>query len=130
MSHIVKGTIETAYTDRDVLVRSMSHFGNVFQNAPLYRVGAGYTSEKYDLVLVDKTQDHFRLGFNFKGGLFQPYQEGYGSVGEWTRKVNQGIRDRYIAHTYERQLIEEGYNVTIKQLTDGSLEVEAEEASY
>ena len=40
------------------------------------------------------------------------------------------IEDRYLAHHYERELVDEGYQVQINAAANGALEVIAEEAGW
>ncbi len=78
MSHIVKGKVSVSYTDLDVLVKALSGLGEVRENEKLYRVGVGYTDERYSLVLVDAQDHQRRIGFRLEGAVFNQYQEDYG----------------------------------------------------
>lgn len=130
MSHIVKGKVLVRYTDRDILIKSLSPHGKLFENAPLYQVGNGYTSTKYQIVLVSNANETFRIGFNLKEGVWEQFQEDYGSVGEWTKQVSQRVQDRYLAFGYEQKLKSEGYDVKVTEKADGTFEVLAEEETY
>ena len=130
MSHIVKGKVNVAYKEKEILIKALEGLGFVTQDEKLYRVGAGYTTEKYPLVLVDRNNKEHRIGYKEKNGVWEQYQEDYGSYGHWTQQVSSKIQDRYIAFHYEKQLLEEGFNVTIKQHNDGTLELEAEEVAW
>lgn len=130
MSHIVKGTVSVQYTDFDLLKSALAHLGIVAEREPLYRVGPGYTSERYDLVLIDPQDPQRRLGYNREGEVWVQYQEDYGQYGAWTRQISSKIQDRYIALHYQRNLKEEGFNCTITELHDGSLELVAEESVW
>ena len=130
MSHIVKGKLSLQYKDSSILKKALERIGTVRENEPLYRVGAGYTRESYDLVLVDPRDTTRRIGFNHEHGQWVQYQEDYGSYGIWTREVSDLIRDNYIAFHYEKQLKEEGYDVTIRNLNNGAIELVAEEACW
>jgi uncharacterized membrane protein YfhO len=130
MSHIVKGKVQTAYTNKELLVKALSGLGKVYENEKLYRVGVGYTSERYPLVLVDSKKDKYRIGYRQNNGVWEQYQENWGEHGEWTKKVSELVQDRYLAFHYEAELKEEGFTVTIKQHNDGTLELEAEEAVW
>lgn len=128
MSHIVKGKVKTKYTDKVLLTEALSAVGNVRTNEKLYRVGAGFTSERYDLVLIDSTDDTRRIGFNLKNGQYQQFQEDYGSYGDWTKSVSQMIEDRYLAHHYKQALELEGFKVNVIEKHDGTIELDAVES--
>ena len=134
MSHIVKGYASVSYRDKECLVSALMGFdqipalGKVLQNAKLYRVGVGFTRESYGLVLVDPLQDKNRLGFSEERGIWQQYQEDYGSVGAWPRTLSALIQDRYLAFHYKKQTESQGFNASVVQAADGSYEVQAEEA--
>lgn len=130
MSHIVKGTVKVQYRDREMLIRALSPHGSIYENASLYEVGNGLTHSKYQLVLVAKENDTFRIGFNQKNGIWEQFQENYGTVGSWTKRVSQNVQDRYLAYGYERKLKEEGFEVKITEYSDGSFEVLAQEEVY
>ncbi|MDD1011936.1 MULTISPECIES: hypothetical protein [Pseudomonas] len=130
MSHIVKGKVSVSYTDLDVLVKALSGLGEVRENEKLYRVGVGYTDERYSLVLVDAQDHQRRIGFRLEGAVFNQYQEDYGSYGAWTAQTSNKIVDRYLAYHYEKQLKAENYNVTVMTQADGTLEVVAEEVVW
>lgn len=130
MSHIVKGKVQVAYKDKDLLLKALDGVGVVVENEKLYRVGAGYTLEKYPVVLIDPKNKEHRIGYKEKNGVWEQFQENFGSYGNWTRGVSEKIQDRYIAFHYEQQLQEEGFNVVMKQHNDGTLELEAEEAVW
>lgn len=130
MSHIVKGKIVVSYTDPEVLMKALTGLGHICEQEKLYRVGVGYTSERYNLVLVDATDNQRRIGFNLEGGVFNQYQEEYGSYGMWTAEISRQIGDRYLAFHYEKQLKSENFNVTVVTQADGSLEVVAEEVVW
>lgn len=130
MSHIVKGKVSVAYRSKELLLKALEGVGVVVENEKLYRVGAGYTSERYPLVLIDKNNKEHRIGYKETNGVWEQYQENYGSHGTWTKNASSKIQDRYLAFHYEQQLREEGFNVTVKQHNDGTLELEAEEVSW
>ncbi|NRC34284.1 hypothetical protein HB746_35520 [Pseudomonas aeruginosa] len=130
MSHIVKGRVSVAYQDKEVLINALQVVGNVFVDERLYRVGVGFTSEKYSLVLVDKSDTHKRIGYNLESGVWNQFQEDWGSYGEWTKAAASKIQDAYIAFHYQKQLESDGFNVTVTQQADGSLNVFAEEKSF
>lgn len=130
MSHIVKGTVKVAYTDQALLLKALNGLGLVVENEKLYRVGAGYTFERYPIVLVDPRNKEHRLGYKPENGIWNQYQEDYGACGRWTKGVAEKIQDRYIAFHYEKNLLEEGFNVKIQEHNDGSLELVAEEATW
>lgn len=130
MSHIVKGKVEVAYNNPALLVKALTTLGIVAENERLYRVGVGYTNEKYPLVLIDSDNPQHRIGYKERNGVWEQYQENYGSYGQWTQKTASAIQDRYLAFHYEKQLLDEGFSVKISQLQDGSLELVAEEATW
>jgi hypothetical protein len=130
MSHIVKGKVQTAYKSKELLIKALSGLGKVVENEKLYRVGAGFSSERYPLVLVDAKNDKYRIGYWERNGVWEQYQENYGSYGEWTSAISNLVQDRYLAYHYERQLQDEGFSVSMKQHNDGTLELEAEEAVW
>lgn len=130
MSHIVKGKVEVAYTNIDLLKKALSGVGVVSENERLFRVGAGYTSERYMVVVISPDNKDYRIGFNYENGLWVQYQENYGSHGTWTKGASKKIQDRYIAYHYEKNLVDEGFKVEIREHNDGSLELVAEEASW
>lgn len=130
MSHIVKGKVQVTYKDKELLLKALEGVGVVTENEKLYRVGAGYTLEKYPVVLIDPKNKEHRIGYKEKNGVWEQFQENYGSYGNWTRQASEKIQDRYIAFHYERQLQEEGFDVVMKQHNDGTLELEAEEAVW
>lgn len=127
MSHIVKGKVKVSYKDKELLLMALEGVGVVVENRKLYRVGLGYTLEKYPIVLIDQNNNEHRIGYKEKDGVWEQYQEDYF---RWTRQISNKIQDRYIAFHYEHQLKEEGFNVTVKQHQDGSLELEAEEVVW
>lgn len=130
MSHIVKGKVQVAYKDKELLLKALEGVGVVVENEKLYRVGAGYTFEKYPIVLIDQNNKEHRIGYKEKNGVWEQYQENYGSYTRWTQQASSKVQDRYIAFHYEQQLKEEGFSVTVKQHHDGTLELEAEEAVW
>lgn len=131
MSHIVKGKVKVAYTDKELLLKALQSVGVVAENERLYRVGAGLTRERYSLVLMDPNNKDHRIGYRENNsGVWEQYQEDWGSYGQWTRNISDTIQDRYIAFHYERQLVEEGFKVVMKQHSDGTLELEAEEQAW
>lgn len=130
MSHIVKGKVQVAYKDKELLLKALEGVGVVVENEKLYRVGAGYTFEKYPIVLIDQNNKEHRIGYKEKNGVWEQYRENYGSYGRWTQQASSKVQDRYIAFHYEQQLKEEGFSVTVKQHHDGTLELEAEEAVW
>lgn len=130
MSHIVKGRVSVAYQDKDLLIKALQVVGHVHVDEKLYRVGVGYTNEKYALVLVDKNDPLKRIGYNKEGNAWSQFQEDWGSYGVWTKTVSSKVQDAYIAFHYQKQLESDGFNVTITQMSDGSLNVFAEEQSF
>ena len=130
MSHIVKGKVSVKYKDPELLLKALEGLGRIEKNEKLYRVGLGYTTEKYPLVLIDERDKTKRIGFKQVGDSWQPYQENYGSYGRWTTRVAGKIEDRYIAYHYEKNLVSEGFSVQIQEHSDGSLELVAEEAVW
>jgi len=130
MSHIVKGNVSVAYVNKENLIKAMAGLGRVFEKEKLYRVGVGYTTERYDLVLISNEDEKLRIGYNLKNGVWEQYQENYGSYGTWTKKVSSKVQDRYIAFHYEAQLKEEGFKVIIQEQNDGTLELVAEESAW
>ncbi|MHC6555012.1 hypothetical protein [Escherichia coli] len=130
MSHIVKGKVQVAYKDKDLLLKALEGVGVVVENEKLYRVGVGYTFEKYPIVLIDQSNKEHRIGYKEKNGVWEQYQENYGTHGCWTQQASSKVQDRYIAFHYEQQLKEEGFSVTVTQHHDGTLELEAEEAVW
>ena len=54
MSHIVKGQVQVAYKNKELLLKALEGVGVVVENEKLFRVGAGYTFEKYPIVLIDQ----------------------------------------------------------------------------
>lgn len=129
MSHIVKGKVTVAYSDAVVFITALTELGIVLTNERLYRVMVGYTTERYDLVLQHPERPQFRLGFNLEDGRYMPYQEDYGDVGEWTRRVSAELADMYLAQHYAAALRAENYQVEIRR-ENGHLEVIAEEAVW
>jgi hypothetical protein len=130
MSHIVKGTVSVAYINKEHLINALAGLGQLYENEKLYRVGVGYTSERYDLVLISDDDPQLRIGYKVNNGVWEQYQEDYGSYGVWTKKISNKVQDRYIAYHYEAQLKEEGFNVTISEQNDGTLELLAEESAW
>lgn len=130
MSHIVKGSASVNYTDKNLLVSALTGLGTLMQNAALYRVGAGYTREKYGLVLVDSQQETHRIGYQEENGIWQQYQEDYGTYGAWTRKMATLIQDRYLGFHYQQQLQKQGFNASVVQMPNGVIEVQAEEMTW
>lgn len=130
MSHIVKGKVQVAYKDQELLQRALSGLGAVVEKEKLYRVGVGYTMERYDLVLIDPQNKERRIGYKNEKGVWNQYQENYGSYGSWTKQVSDKIQDRYIAFHYEKNLKEEGFDVVVQEHNDGTLELVAEEACW
>jgi hypothetical protein len=128
MSHIVKGKVKTKYTNEVLLKEAVNGLGIVKTKEKLYRVGAGFTSEKYDLVLIDSTDDTHRIGWNLKDGQYHQFQENYGSHGQWTNSVSQMIEDRYLAHHYKQALETQGFKVNVIEQRDGTIELDAVEA--
>jgi len=129
MSHIVKGKVNIVYKDQELLIKALNGLGQLTTNETLYRVGEGFTSEKYPLVLVGEKNNQ-RIGYKENNGVWEQYQENYGSYGKWTKEISTKIQDRYIAYHYEKQLVDEGYSVSIKEFHDGTLELEAEEMAW
>ena len=127
MSHIVKGKATVAFTDKSLLVNALNGLGNILENAKLCRVGAGYTREKYGIVLVDFSKEDHRIGFNQEGRIWQQYQEDYGSYGQWTKRMAQLIQDRYLGFHYARELEAQGMKVSMNQMANGAIEIEARE---
>lgn len=66
MSHIVKGKVQVAYKDKELLLKALEGVGVVVENEKLYRVGAGYTFEKYPIVLIDQNNKEHRIGYKEK----------------------------------------------------------------
>ena len=130
MSHIVKAKATITYTDKELLIRALTGLGRIAENERLYRVGPGYTSERYDVVLIDEQDSKYRLGFSLKGKVWEQYQEEYGSFGPWTKGRSELIADRYLAYHYERELVEQGYEVKMMQQANGAIEIEAVEAPW
>lgn len=130
MSHIVKGQIQTAFTDTDRFRECLAAHGNVLEDAPLYREMVGYTKENYPLVLEDKQTPEHRIGFRFEGGVWRPYEEQYGNVGAWTRRIKRDITDLYIAKHYEAELVKEGFQTSVTRNPNGSYVIEAEEVAW
>lgn len=130
MSHIVKGKVKVAYTDKNLLMKALAGLGTIHENERLYRVGVGQTSERYQLVLIDAKHRDQRIGWNLENGVWQQYQENWGEYGQWTQRISSSVQDRYLAYHYEKELAEEGYQVSIKQHYDGTLELEAMEATW
>ena len=130
MSHIVRGHVKTAYTDKEILVRALGYLGEVRENEKLYRVGDGFSRETYDVVLIDSENQKNRIGYNYEGDMWSQFQENYGAVGRWTKKISSKIQDRYIAFHYEKNLVEEGFKVTVQEQQDGTLELVANEGGW
>lgn len=134
MSHIVKGKVTVAYKDETLLRKALETLGIVVENERLYvALGGGSYSKaagSYDLVLVNKSNSKFRIGYRNENGEFNQYQENWGEMGSWTREVSSKVSDRYLAFHYEQQLTEEGFNVTVQEHNDGTLELVAEEAVW
>lgn len=87
MSHIVKGKVSVAYRSKELLLKALEGVGVVVENEKLYRVGAGYTSERYPLVLIDKNDKEHRIGYKETNGIWEQYQEDYGSHGRWAKQA-------------------------------------------
>ncbi len=83
MSHIVKGQVQVAYKNKELLLKALEGVGVVVENEKLFRVGAGYTFEKYPIVLIDQNNKEHRIGYKEKNGVWEQYQENYGSYGRW-----------------------------------------------
>ena len=134
MSHIVRGQVDLAYTDIEVLKKALASIGEVHENEfATIATGVGYakSGERYPLVLQSRGQADFRVGFKREAnGGFAPYYDEWGDLGRWCNQANAAVKDRYIAYHYEKQLKAEGYDVSVHSQADGSLEVLAEEASW
>lgn len=67
MSHIVKGKVTVAYKDETLLRKALETLGIVVENERLYvALGGGSYSKaagNYDLVLVNKSNPKFRIGY-------------------------------------------------------------------
>lgn len=66
MSHIVKGQVQVAYKNKELLLKALEGVGVVVENEKLFRVGAGYTFEKYPIVLIDQNNKEHRIGYKEK----------------------------------------------------------------
>lgn len=133
MSHIVKGKVNLAYTDLELLKKALSTLGTVLENERItVATGTDYIKqgEKFPIVLQAKNNAKYCLGFKKEGPYYVPYYDNWGDLGRWCTQSVDALRDRYIAFHYERQLKSEGFEVKIRPLADGSLEVLAEEASW
>lgn len=130
MSHIVKGKVQTAYRDKELLIKALQNCGVLAENEKLYRVAVGYTREKYPLVLIDPNNKEHRIGYKEKNGVWEQYQEDYGSYGRWTKQISERVGDHYLAFHYEKQLKAEGWDVSVQRQADGTLEVVGEEACW
>lgn len=130
MSHIVKGKVAVAYVNEQHLLKALNGLGILTQHDKLYRVGAGYTSERYDYVLASEHDSTRRIGFNLVRGVWEQFEENFGTYGQWTREISTKIQDRYLAIHYEAELKNEGFTVTVTQKQDGTLELVAEEAAW
>lgn len=134
MSHIVKGRVDLAYTDAQVLRKALESVGVVLEHEQAtIATGVDFvrSGERYPLVLQARHNPKFRIGFKpDQLGNYAPYYDQWGDLGTWSNQSLAAIKDRYIAYHYEKQLTEEGYKVSVHQQADGSLEVLAEEATW
>lgn len=130
MSHITRGRINVAYKDKELLLRALNGLGTVVENERLYRVGPGLTSERYPLVLMDSKNNKYRIGYQESNGVWQQFQEDYGSYGEWTKRTSELVEGRYLAFHYERQLVDEGFEVEMEYLKDGTIDLVANEVGW
>lgn len=130
MSHISKGLVKVSMKNKDLLIKTLMHFGKVAENDIIYAYqGNGrYTTDnkKYDLVLINEKHPKQRIGFNIVNNIdYEPFYDNYGELGTWINGIKMKIEDRYIAHHYEKELMEEGFNVVITEAANGAYEVEA-----
>lgn len=125
MSHIVRGRVKVAMTNKELLIKSLEGIGNVTTRDRLYRFGVGPTDRVYDIVLSDFDNSLYRIGFSQENGIWHLYQESM--QGTWANTITTLIQDRYLAFHYEKELVAEGFNVTLNQHKDGMIEIEAEE---
>lgn len=133
MSHIVRGQVNLAYTDVELLKRALSTIGTVHENErAVIATGVDYvkSGEKYPIVLEARGNSKFRLGFKREGDYYVPYYDNWGDLGTWCNKSMEALKDRYIAFHYEQRLKAEGFEVKVQSLPDGSIEVLAEEATW
>lgn len=135
MSHIVKGKVDIAYADREILHKALASMGTVHENERASIISSPgvfeYTQERYPIVLEASTDSRFRMGFKQDAqGRFAPYLDEYGELGAWCASALETLKDRYIAYHYQRQLESEGFKVDVRPMSDGSLEVVAEEAGW
>ncbi|WP_426719154.1 hypothetical protein [Enterobacter cloacae complex sp. 304I2] len=125
MSHIVKGKVQVAYKDKELLLKALEGVGVVVENEKLYRVGAGYTFEKYPIVLIDQNNKEHRIGDKGKKRCL-------GAVPGKLRLLwpldaagkQQGAGSLHCLPL--RAAVERGrfHAVTVKQHHDGTLELE------
>jgi len=135
MSHISKATIKVAMTNKNTLITALSKIGTVYANTHIYRHmgGSSYpkSSETYDIVLESLENKNHRIGFSLNSdGNYQMHYDDYGALGKWIKNVEDSVYDRYIAHHYEAQLKQEGYDVKVIANEQGELEVEANEMAW
>lgn len=110
-------------------MKALEGVGVVVENEKLYRVGAGYTFEKYPIVLIDQNNKEHRIGYKEKRCL--------GAVRGKLRLLwpldaagkQQGAGSLHCL-PLRAAVEEEGFSVTVKQHHDGTLELEAEEAVW
>lgn len=135
MSHIAKAKVKINLSNKDFLIKALSHFGTITENDIIYayRGGSTYTTDngKYDLVLTAKDNPNHRIGYKKNAnGSYTPYYDSYSHLGTWIDSVKGRVEDRYIAYHYEYELSEEGFNVSITENSAGELELEAAEAAW
>ncbi len=132
MSHIVQGKSNVEYRNRNILIEALRHHGIVAENERLYidsGMGLNATNERYELVLASEHNNRHRIGFNSINGVYKSFQENFGEIGRWTKKVVPSIADLYVAIEYRNNLIAEGYECKIEE-QDGGFVLLAEEESY
>ena len=134
MSHIVRATIDIALKDRELLTHALEAIGTVKKNDKITVAGISGTyslsQENYDIVLESQDGHKFRLGFNEEDGLFVPYADEWGRLGQWVEKSLAKAKDHYLAQHYARELENEGFSSEIITHQDGSLEVLATETVW
>lgn len=135
MSHIVRGKVDLAYTDAEILKKALGTIGNVLENArATVALGGGnyqHSGEKFDLVLQDRRNTQYRLGFRREAnGGFVPYYDQFSSLGRWCDESLEQVKDRYIAYHYQSQLDKEGFKSEVRFLENGGVEVVAEEVTW
>jgi len=116
MSKIVKATVNVDMNEREVLKKALSHFGRVSERG---KNG------------INLHSDELRMrSMSFDWGRDGRVQVKYDEDDHRAIGLLRRVEDRYLAHHYEKGLVEEGFEVSINELQSGALELVANEAGW